>query len=215
MSNPVNAKNASLLFIIHLEVTHLKTGLFFGSFNPVHTGHMIIANYMATQTDLQQVWLVVSPQNPLKPRRTLARDHDRLHLVQLAIGDNPLLRASDVEFGLPRPSYTIDTLTYLREKYPQRQFVLIMGGDNLATLPKWKNYELLLRDHEIYVYKRPSYDLGSLSDHPHVRLFEEVPQMEISATYIRECLRHGKSVQYIVPDSVFQYLQTSNLYRGL
>ncbi|MBL7792777.1 MAG: nicotinate-nucleotide adenylyltransferase [Saprospiraceae bacterium] len=189
-----------------------KIGLFFGSFNPVHVGHMIIANYMATQTDLSEVWLVVSPHNPLKPKQTLARDHDRLHLVRLAIGDNPLLRASDIEFHLPKPSYTVDTLAYLREKHPNKQFVLIMGGDNLATLHKWKNYEVLLRDYEIYVYERAGVETGPLVDHPNVKVLD-VPVMYISASYIRECLLKGKSVQYLVPDAVFQYLQHTNLYR--
>lgn len=192
-----------------------RIGLFFGSYNPVHVGHMIIANYMATQTPLREVWMIVSPHNPLKPKRTLARDHDRLHLVQLAIGDNTQLRASDVEFSLPQPSYTVDTLIYLKEKYPEKQFALIMGGDNLATLHKWKNYEVLLRDYEIHVYSRPSYKQVELAEHPSVHLYEDVPLMEISSSYIRECIRDGKSVQYLVPDAVFHYLQTSNLYRNL
>lgn len=193
----------------------MKVGLFFGSFNPVHVGHLIIGNFMATQTDLQQVWLVVSPQNPLKPKRTLLRDHDRLHLVQLAIGDNLNLRASDIEFHLPKPSYTVDTLTILKEKYPEKEFVLIMGGDNLATLDKWKNYELILRDYEIYVYDRPNYDKGAFTTHPKVRIYDEVPMMEISATYIRNCLQNGKSIQYLVPDAVYHYLTNSNLYKNL
>lgn len=198
-----------------MDTSPTKIGLFFGSFNPVHVGHMVIANYMATQTDLKEVWLVVSPQNPLKEKRTLARDYDRLHLVQLAIGENLQLRASDVEFGLPKPSYTIDTLTYLHEKNPDKQFVLIMGGDNLATLHKWKNYERLLSDYEIYVYSRPAHEVGDLAQHPHVRMYEEVPLMEISSTYIRQCIKDRKSVQYLVPDAVFQYLNTSSLYRNL
>ena len=189
-----------------------KTGLFFGSFNPVHTGHMIIANFMVSQTDLDEVWLVVSPHNPLKPKQSLARDHDRLHLVRLAIGSAPGLKASDIEFGLPKPSYTIDTLTYLKEKYPDRQFVLIMGSDNLATLQKWKNYELILRDYTIYVYQRPGYDPGELAQHPAVSIYE-APLMQTSATYVRQCLKQGKSIQYLVPDSVFHYLETSSLYR--
>lgn len=189
-----------------------KVGLFFGSFNPVHVGHMIIANFMATQTDLEEVWMVVSPHNPLKPKRTLARDHDRLHLVRLAIGDNTKLKASDVEFSLPQPSYTIDTLSYLKEKHPNRQFALIMGGDNLATLHKWKNYELLLRDHEIFVYQRPSSDLGNLQQHPSIKIVE-APLMEISASYIRNCLKAGQSVQYLVPDAVYHYLEEVAFYR--
>jgi nicotinate-nucleotide adenylyltransferase len=190
----------------------MKIGLFFGSFNPIHIGHLIIANYMATQTDMDRVWLVVSPQNPLKPRSSLARDHDRLHLVRLGIGDNPLLEASSVEFGLPRPSYTVDTLAYLWEKYPDREFALIMGGDNLATLHLWKNYEVLLERCDIYVYRRPSIEIGALAQHPRVRIYA-APLLDISSTYIRECLRTGKSVRYLVPDPVLEYLENSNLYR--
>ena len=189
-----------------------KTGLFFGSFNPVHIGHMIIANFMATQTDLYQVWFVVSPQNPLKNKASLARDHDRLHLVRLAIGDNPLLRASDIEFGLPKPSYTVDTLAYLKEKYPEKKFVLIMGGDNLGSLHKWKNYEQLLENYEIYVYKRPRYDMGKFIEHPNVKLFE-APLMQISSSYIRQCVKEKKSVQYLVPEAVYEYISSSSLYR--
>ncbi len=189
-----------------------KTGLFFGSFNPVHIGHLIIANYMATRTDLRQVWFVVSPHNPLKPKESLARDYDRLHLVRLAIDDNPLLRASDIEFALPKPSYTIDTLTHLREKYPNRDFALIMGSDNLATIHKWKNYELILRDYQLYVYKRPDAPLPELAGHPHVQLCD-APMMYISASYIRDCLQSGTSVQYLVPDAVCRYLEGSNMYR--
>ena len=166
---------------------------------------------MATQTDLQQVWLVVSPQNPLKPKNTLARDRDRLNMVQVAIGDNPLLKASNIEFKLPKPSFTIDTLVYLAEKYPQHQFTLIMGGDNIGSIHKWKNYELLLRGYDIYVYKPPNYDMGEWATQPRVKVFE-APLMETSATYIRNCLTTGKSVQYLVPDSVKTYLEESQLY---
>ncbi|HFA48553.1 MAG TPA: nicotinate-nucleotide adenylyltransferase [Bacteroidetes bacterium] len=190
----------------------MKIGLFFGSFNPVHIGHMIIANYMATHTDLDRVWMVVSPQNPLKRKAGLAKDYDRLHLVQLAIGDNILLHASNIEFGLPKPSYTIDTLAYLNEKHPGKEFVLIMGGDNLATLHKWKNYELILRDYHIYLYKRPKVELGKLENHPHVHHFS-APLLDISATYIRQCIKEGKSVQYLVPEGVFEYLEGSSVYR--
>lgn len=189
-----------------------KIGLFFGSFNPVHVGHMIIANYMAIHSDLNQVWMVVSPQNPHKKKQSLAKDWDRLHLVKLAIGDNTLLQASNIEFDLPQPSYTIDTLTYLKEKFPKKEFVLIMGGDNLATLHKWKNYEIILRDHQIYVYQRPSYELGELKEHPSVQLFS-APLMQISASYIRKCIANNQSVEYLVPNAVYKYLEETNLYR--
>ncbi len=189
----------------------MKTGLFFGSFNPVHIGHMIIANFMATQTDLREVWMVVSPQNPFKNKKSLAKDHDRLHLVHLAIGNNPNIRASNIEFNLPKPSYTIDTLTYLKEKFPKKEFALIMGGDNLGNFHKWKNYEQILANHEIYVYKRPQYDLGDLANHPKINLLE-APLMQISASYIRRCIQEGNSIQYLVPDAVFQYINDNALY---
>lgn len=190
----------------------MRIGLFFGSFNPIHIGHLVIADYMATQTDLDRVWLVVSPQNPLKPKKTLARDHDRLHLVRLGIGDHPKLRASDVEFQLPKPSYTVDTLAFLQEQYPEHEFVLIMGGDNLGSLHLWKNYTHLLAGHDIYVYARPGYALGELADHPRVRVFEP-PPLDISATYIRDCIKRGQSVRYLVPDAVWEYLQSGTMYR--
>ncbi|MEL6862788.1 MAG: nicotinate (nicotinamide) nucleotide adenylyltransferase [Bacteroidota bacterium] len=190
----------------------MKIGLFFGSFNPVHIGHLIIANYMAQHTPLEKVWLIVSPHNPLKAKSTLAKDHDRLHLVHLGISDNPFLRASDIEFKLPKPSYTIDTLIYLREKYPQHEFILIMGGDNLVTLPKWKNYEKLLSDYSIYVYNRPNSADSELVDHPSVHFFD-APMMHISSSYIRKQIRAGHSIQYLVPERVYEYLLTSHLYR--
>lgn len=190
-----------------------KVGLFFGSFNPVHIGHCIIANYMASQTDLDQVWFVVSPHNPFKQRKTLAKDYDRLHLVNLAIEYNQLLKASNVEFNLPKPSYTVDTLTYLKEQYPNHDFVMIMGGDNLASLPKWKNYEQILNHHQVYIYKRPQYELGDLAEHPKVKHFD-APLLDISATYIRQCIKKNLSIRYLVPEPVFEYLSSSNMYKN-
>lgn len=190
----------------------MKIGLFFGSFNPIHVGHLIIGNFMATQTDLNEVWMVVSPQNPHKQKSSLAKDYDRLHLVQLATEENPKLKASNIEFSLPKPSYTIDTLTYLQEKYPKKEFVLIMGGDNLGTFHKWKNYEKILANHEIFVYQRPQYDLGDLVNHPKVSIFE-APLMDISASYIRKCIQAGHSVEYLVSEPVLKYLDSSSLYR--
>lgn len=191
----------------------MKIGLFFGSFNPVHTGHLIIANHMVQYTDIDEVWMVVSPQNPLKNKASLANNNDRYYLIQLAIGENHNLRASNIEFSLPIPSYTIDTLTYLKERYPTKNFCLIMGGDNLATIEKWKNYQLLLEQYKIYVYKRPGYDLGTYATHTNVQVLDNVPMLNISATFIRAALKAGKSIQYLVPEKVYEYLTAYNIYR--
>jgi nicotinate-nucleotide adenylyltransferase len=188
-----------------------KIGLFFGSFNPVHVGHMIIANFMAQRTDMDQVWMVVSPHNPLKAKSSLANDYERLHLVNLAIGDNPEIRVSDIEFSLPKPSYTIDTLTYLKEKYTDNRFALIMGGDNLRTLHKWKNPEMI-RQHQIYIYERPGYDSQEFKDQEEFT-FVEAPLLDISASYIRKSIKDGFSVQYLIPDKVFEYISSGNLYK--
>ncbi len=189
----------------------MKIGLFFGSFNPVHIGHMIIANYIASNTDLEKVWMVVSPHNPLKQKATLARDHDRLHLVHLAIGENKALFASDIEFYLPKPSYTIDTLTYLKEKHPDKEFTLIMGGDSLASIHKWKNYEKIL-EYPIFVYKRTNADLSAIEKRSNIE-FVEAPLLDLSSTYIRKCLSEKKSIQYLVPDAVFEYIMQSSLFK--
>lgn len=173
---------------------------------------MIIANHFVQYTDLDEVWMVVSPQNPLKNKASLAKDSDRLHLVQLAIGDNTKIKASNVEFSLPIPSYTIDTLTYLREKYPTKKFSLIMGGDNLATIEKWKNFELLIDNFDIYVYQRPGFENGPYANHANVHILSDVPMMEISATFIRQSISLGKSIQYLVPDEVFKYIDHSSMY---
>ena len=191
----------------------MKTGLFFGSFNPVHIGHMIIANHMIQYTDLKEVWMVVSPHNPLKSKASLAKDSDRLHLVQLAIDDNPHIKASNIEFSLPVPSYTIDTLIHLQEKYPKREFCLIMGGDSVESLPKWKNYELLLQNYDIYVYERPGYNTTLAEDNPRIKIVKDVPMMDISATFIRNAIRDKKSIQYLVPEKVFDYLDGSQMYK--
>jgi nicotinate-nucleotide adenylyltransferase len=190
-----------------------RVGLFFGSFNPVHTGHLIIAEYMATRTSLEQVWFVVSPHNPLKLRASLANDFDRLHMVQLAIEDNTRLKASNIEFSLPKPSFTIDTMVYLHEKYPQHEFSLIMGSDNLESIHKWKNYELLLQRYTIHIYKRENASIEiPLPEGTDIRLYD-VPMMEISSTYIRQCIASGLSIRYMVPEAVYQYLDGSRLYR--
>jgi len=189
----------------------MKIGLFFGSFNPVHSGHMIIANHVANWSDLDQVWLVVTPLNPFKKSSNLAPDYERLHMVHLAIGNNPQLRACDIEFRLPKPSFTVDTLAHLREKYPQHIFTLIMGGDNLQSFHKWKNHDVILKHHNIMVYKRPDYILGDFQDDLRIQVVE-APLMEISSSFIRKSIRQNKSVQYLVPDAVWKYLDSNLVY---
>lgn len=193
--------------------TKSLVGLYFGSFNPIHIGHLIIANHVVEFTDINELWFVVSPHNPLKSKSGLAKDNDRYYLVQLAIENNPKFRASNIEFGLPKPSYTIDTLTYLAEKYPLKQFKLIMGGDNLKTIEKWKNYEQLIAKYQIIVYSRPGYDFGAYADHPNITILDNVPMMDISATFIRDSIKKNKSIQYLVPDTVYKYINGSNMYK--
>ena len=189
----------------------MKIGLLFGSFNPIHIGHLIIANYMANHTTLDKVWLVVSPQNPLKKYGDLINTYDRLEMARLATDNSKNIEVSDVELKLPQPSYTIDTLTHLKEKYPQHEFALIMGSDNLVSLPKWKNYKLILRDYRIYVYPRPGYENSDLATHPSVTI-TMTPLMELSATFIRKSLAEKKNIQYFVPDSVLDFIEAKNLY---
>lgn len=189
-----------------------KTGLFFGSFNPVHTGHLIIASYMANFTDLDEVWLVVSPQNPLKNKKGLGNMYDRLEMARLAAEPAERLKVSDIEFKLPQPSYTIDTLTHLHEKYPSKEFVLIMGADNLVSLKKWKNYEIILKNYRIYVYPRPGADLSEWESHSSITL-TDTPEMEISSTFIRDAWKDRKNIQFLVPDKVIEFMDSKNMYR--
>jgi nicotinate-nucleotide adenylyltransferase len=190
----------------------MKIGLFFGSFNPVHSGHMIIAQFMAEFSVLDQIWMVVSPQNPLKPAGTLLQDYQRLQLVELAIDGYRKIKVSKIEFELPRPSYTIHTLAYLREKHPEHEFALIMGADNLETFHKWKNYELILEDHDIFVYPRPGSDGGNLKDHSRVH-WTDAPVMEISSTFIRNAIKNKKDVSFMMPEKVAAYIEEMNFYR--
>lgn len=187
----------------------MKIGLYFGSFNPIHIGHLIIANTIYDHSDLNEVWFVVSPQNPLKRRKSLVHEHDRLRMVELAIEDNFHFRASDVEFSMPKPSYTIDTLTYLSEQYPQHQFCLFLGSDNLDQLKRWKNYEQILEYYEIFVYPRPG--AKRQFDHPNVKVIE-APLLNISATFIRKSIQEGKSVRYLLPEKVEEYIRAKKLY---
>jgi nicotinate-nucleotide adenylyltransferase len=190
----------------------MKVGLYFGSFNPIHHGHLIIANHVLQTIGIDQVWFVVSPQNPLKPSAGLLNEYHRLFLVNLAIEPEPKLKASDIEFKLPRPSYTIDTLAYLTEKYPQHQFSLIMGSDSLCNLHKWKNYLQILQHYPIYVYKRPgvesvpAFPKGSIT-------IVDAPLLQISATHIRENIRKGLSIRYLVPDKVMDEIVHNHYYK--
>ena len=189
-----------------------KIGLFFGSFNPIHTGHLIIANIMAENTDLHKVWFVVSPQNPLKPSKGLLHEFDRYDMVKAAIADHYNLEVSDVEFHLPKPSYTIHTLAYLKEKHPTKEFKVIVGGDNLENFSKWKNHEEILNQHGLYVYKRPGVTNTPLERHTNVHIVD-APLLDISATYIRNCIRQNKSIRYLVPEPVEQLIRQKNFYR--
>ena len=184
-----------------------RVGLLFGSFNPVHTGHLILAEHFATRTDLAEVWLVVSPQSPFKQAQELLPAAQRLRLVQLAIAGNSRLRAEDIELSLPRPSYTSTTLTALREKHPNLEFVLLMGADNLAALPRWHDAARLRAETDIYVYPRPGAELPDLPAFPRVRVIV-APLLDISATYIRASLQAGRSIRYLVPAAVEAALDT-------
>ena len=187
------------------------TALFFGSFNPIHTGHLIIANYFLEYADIAELWFVVSPQNPFKERDNLLADHHRYALVKLAIEDEPRFRVSDIEFKMPKPSYTIDTLTWLQEKYPDREFTLIIGSDQLPSFHKWKNFEQILDYYQLYVYPRPKADNGEYSDHPKVKRFE-APLMDISSSFIRDALKQKKEVRYFLPPGVFDYIRDMHFY---
>lgn len=190
----------------------MKIGLFFGSYNPIHTGHLIIANYMANHTELDEVWLVVSPHNPLKEKSGLANMYDRLEMATLATQNATNIKVSNIEFNLPQPSYTIDTLTHLKERYPNNKFVLIMGADNLVSFKKWKNYEILLKDYEIFVYPRPGADVAEWENHPSIT-FTKTPLMEISSTFIRKAISDNKNVQFFLPDKVIDFIDAKGMYR--
>jgi nicotinate-nucleotide adenylyltransferase len=189
----------------------MKIGLYFGSFNPIHTGHLIIANHVLNETDLQRVWFVVSPQNPFKPSATLLNEYDRLHLVRLAVEPDDRLRASEIEFSLPKPSYTSHTLAYLTEKNPTHHFSIIMGSDSYQNLPKWKNADTIINHYPLLVYQRPGFQVeGALLGKTIVL---QAPLLEISATYIRESIQHGKSIRYLVPTAVEEEIARSNFYK--
>lgn len=190
----------------------MNTGLFFGSFNPIHVGHMILANYMLEFTDLDEVWFVVSPHNPLKEKQTLLAQNHRLSMVRLAVEDHIHLKASDIEFKLSQPSYTINTLTHLKEKYPKRNFALIMGMDNLQTFDKWKNHEQILKNYNLYIYPRSGFEPGKYADRANV-ILTDAPIVEISSSFIRKAIKDKKHVGCFMPDKVATYIKEMNFYK--
>lgn len=198
----------------------MKIGLYFGTFNPIHVGHLIIANHFAEHTDLNQVWMVVTPHNPLKNKDTLLKDATRLELVFLATADYPKIKPSDIEFYLPQPNYTVNTLAHLQDKYPKNEFSLIMGEDNLKSFHKWKNFEVILGNHDIYVYPRvdehgqtnKNSEKYGFKNHSKVH-FIDAPIVEISATFIRNSIKNKKNIQPLLPNKVWEYIDHNNLYR--
>lgn len=192
----------------------MKVGLFFGTFNPIHIGHLIIANYLVENSDLEQIWMVVTPMSPFKVKHTMLDNYQRLEMVYLATKDYDAIKPSDIEFTLPQPNYTIHTLTYLKEKYPKYQFALIMGEDNLKSFHKWKNYEIILEEHKLYCYPRISHGKieTQFDGHPNIHLVE-APVIELSSTLIRSQIKSGKNVRPLLPDYVWKYLDEMNFYR--
>ncbi|MFL9829933.1 nicotinate (nicotinamide) nucleotide adenylyltransferase [Flavobacterium sp. ARAG 55.4] len=192
----------------------MKIGLYFGTFNPIHVGHLIIANHMAEHSDLDQVWLVVTPHNPLKKKSTLLDDYHRLQMVYLATEDYPKLKPSDIEFKLPQPNYTVNTLVHLEEKYPNHEFSLIMGEDNLKSLHKWKNYEAILAHHEIYVYPRISSETENLELKNHAKIhLIDAPVVEISSTTIRNNIKSAKNIRPLLSPKVWEYIDHNLFYK--
>ncbi len=191
----------------------MKVGLFFGSFNPIHIGHMIIANIMCETTDLDKVWFVVSPQNPLKRNKNLLHEFDRIQMVEAAIADNYKLKCTDIEFRMPKPSYTVDTMTYLSDKNQDKKFVLIIGEDNFLTFGKWKNYQAILENFELYVYPRPGAKQSALIKNSNVKKIK-APVLNISATFIRSCVSKNQSIRYLVPDPVAKLIDLKCYYKS-
>jgi nicotinate-nucleotide adenylyltransferase len=189
----------------------MDIGLYFGSFNPIHIGHLIIANHVLNSTSLQRIWMVVSPQNPFKPSDTLLNEYDRFHLVQKAVEGDDRLRASDIEFSLPKPSYTAHTLAYLGDKYPEHHFHIIMGSDSFQNLHRWKNSEVIIRNYPLIVYRRPGFDIPS--HHEAQVQVMDAPLLEISATHIRTLIQEGRSIRYLVPPVVEEEIRASGYYR--
>jgi nicotinate-nucleotide adenylyltransferase len=194
-----------------MPIKNNKTGLFFGSFNPIHNGHLMLAKYILNEYDLTEIWFVVSPQNPLKDKKSLLDEHHRLQLVRLAIEDEPKFKACDIEFKLDKPSYTINTLVHLKEKY-NRPFVLLMGADSAVSIKKWKNYEAILDHYEVYVYPRPGDDVNTILTHKNLKIIT-APQIELSATYIRQAIKAKKDVRFLLSDKVYNYVNDMHFYK--
>ena len=191
----------------------LKVGLYFGSFNPIHIGHMAIANYMVEFTSIDQLWFVVSPQNPLKNKTNLLNDYHRLELVNRAIDDDNRFRASNIEFNLPKPSYTIDTLAYVKDKYPDYEFVILMGSDNLESFHRWKNFKTIVQNYGIIVYPRPGFEQAKVLQHENIVIAKDAPMMEVSSSFIRNAIKDGKDVRHYLPQNVWRYVDEMNFYK--
>ena len=189
----------------------MKIGLYFGSFNPVHVAHLIIANHILNETDIEKVWFVISPQNPFKTESSLLNEYHRLHLVKLATEDDNRIKASEIEFNLPKPSYTTTTLAYLKEKYSEHEFCIIMGSDSFQNLHKWKNYEVIIKEYEVYVYLRPGFDV---TNHVNAKLhIVDAPLLQLSATQIRNFINGGRSIRYLVPEKVREEIEKGGYYK--